>query len=128
MACRACGAGALCPAGQQGEGPAAWQPARLMRGFLVGLQGGGLVGQWVVAWWDCWSKALQTGQRVDGSPPALQCIVMWRSLSRAEGSGCQNFSSPWCFSSAKCVSSVSARILIPGAQSVCISVPVAILN
>jgi hypothetical protein len=58
----------------------------------------------------------------------FQCIVVWRSLLQARGSGCQSFSSPLCFTSAKGVSSISARSLIHGAHAVCICVPVAILD
>jgi hypothetical protein len=41
-----------------------------------------------------------------------QCIMMWRRLPWARGSGCQSFNSDfnsWCFTSAKCSSSISAR-------------------
>jgi hypothetical protein len=41
-----------------------------------------------------------------------QCNVAWRSFLWARGSGCQSFDSPWCFISAKCGSSISARFLI----------------
>jgi hypothetical protein len=58
----------------------------------------------------------------------FQCIMRWRSLPWSRGSVCQSFSSPWCFTSAKCVSSISARSLIAGAHTVCVCVPVAILD
>jgi hypothetical protein len=38
------------------------------------------------------------------------------------------FSSPWCFTSAKCISSISAKSVVHGARAVCNSVPVAILD
>jgi hypothetical protein len=57
-----------------------------------------------------------------------QCIMAWRSLPWARSSGCQSFNSPWCFTSAKHGSSVSARSQIHGVYTVCICVPVAILN
>jgi hypothetical protein len=57
-----------------------------------------------------------------------QCIVTWRSLSQARGSGCQCFIFPWCFISAKSDSSVSARSLIHRAHTACVCVPVAILD
>jgi hypothetical protein len=58
----------------------------------------------------------------------FQCIVMCRRLLWARGSGCQSFSSLWCFPPAKSVSSFSARSLIPGAHAVCVCVPVVILD
>jgi hypothetical protein len=58
----------------------------------------------------------------------FQCIMAWRSLPWARGSGCQSFSSPLCFTSAKHVSSISARSLIHGAHAVCVYVPVTILD
>jgi hypothetical protein len=57
-----------------------------------------------------------------------QCIVAWRSLSQARGSGCQSFNSPLCFNSDKCGSSISARSLYHGAHTVCICVPLNILS
>jgi hypothetical protein len=47
------------------------------------------------------------------------CNVMWRSFVWAGGLGCQFFASSWWFVSAKCDSSISARLLICGAHSVC---------
>jgi hypothetical protein len=38
-----------------------------------------------------------------------QCNTAWRSFVRARGSGCRSFDFSWCFISAKCGSSVSAR-------------------
>jgi hypothetical protein len=45
-----------------------------------------------------------------------QCTVAWRRLPQARGSGCQNFDSPWCFTSAEYGSSVLGRSLIHRAQ------------
>jgi hypothetical protein len=61
------------------------------------------------------------------APLFSQCFVAWRSLPQARGSECQSFNSPWCFTSAKCGSSVSVSSLIHRAYAVCIYVPVAIL-
>jgi hypothetical protein len=47
----------------------------------------------------------------------FQCIVAWRILPQDRGSGCQSFSSPCCFTSAKHVSRVSTRSLIPLSHS-----------
>jgi hypothetical protein len=57
-----------------------------------------------------------------------QCNVVWRSLLWARGLGGQCFNSLWCFTSAKHCSSVSARSLIYGAHTVCVCVPVTILD
>jgi hypothetical protein len=38
-----------------------------------------------------------------------ECNVAWRSFLWARGSGCWSFDSPWCFISAKCGSSITAR-------------------
>jgi hypothetical protein len=38
-----------------------------------------------------------------------QSNVVWRSIPWAKSSGCQGFDSPWCFTSAKCGFSISAR-------------------
>jgi hypothetical protein len=79
----------------------------------------------VVAWWA--SGLVDSGV---GMVVCLffQCIVVWRKLPRARGSGCQSFRSPFSFTSAKSVSSISARSLIHGAHAVCVCVPVAILD
>jgi hypothetical protein len=66
-----------------------------------------------------------------GSVGALllsQCNMAWRSIVWAGGSGCQSFDSSWCFFSAKCGSSVSAKFLIYGAHAVCFCPLVAILD
>jgi hypothetical protein len=117
-------------------------------GRLVGSQAGGLAGWQVVAWlfygveawWACvagaWRACGVGGEGLaglrDGSGMGaclfFQCIMAWRVLPWARGSGCWSFSSPWCFISAKCVSCISARSLIHGAHAVCIYVPVAILD
>jgi hypothetical protein len=57
-----------------------------------------------------------------------QCNVTWRRFVLAESSGCSSFDSSWCFISAKCGSSVSARFLIYGAQAVCFCTLVTILD
>jgi hypothetical protein len=56
------------------------------------------------------------------------CIVAWRRLPRARGSGCQSFNSPWCFTLTKHGSSFSARSLIHTAHAVYVCVPFAILG
>jgi hypothetical protein len=48
-----------------------------------------------------------------------QWNVEWRSFLQVSGSGCWSFDSPWCFISAKCSSSITARFLIHGAHTVC---------
>jgi hypothetical protein len=58
----------------------------------------------------------------------FQCTMVWRSLPRAMCSGCRCFSSPFCFTSAQCVSSVSARSLIHEVHAVCVCAPVTILD
>jgi hypothetical protein len=55
-----------------------------------------------------------------------QWNVVWRSLPQARVSRCWCFDSPWCFTSAKHVSRISARSLIHGAHTVCLCAPVAI--
>jgi hypothetical protein len=57
-----------------------------------------------------------------------QCNIVWRSFPRARGSECQKFDSPWCFISAKCGSSVSARFWSHGAHAVCFCTLVTILD
>jgi hypothetical protein len=57
-----------------------------------------------------------------------QCNVTWRSFPLARGSGCQSFDSPWCFISAKCGPSVTARFLILRAHTLCFCTLVAILD
>jgi hypothetical protein len=57
-----------------------------------------------------------------------QCNMVWRSFLRARGSGCQSFDSPWCFISAKCGSTISARFLIHRAHAVCFCPLVAIFD
>jgi hypothetical protein len=52
-----------------------------------------------------------------GSPPFSQCNVVWRSFLWARHSGCWSLDSPWCFISAKCASSVSARFWSHGAHA-----------
>jgi hypothetical protein len=79
-------------------------------------------------------KIVRPGELVDGGGVEVvthlffQCIVAWRSLPQVRGSECQSFSSSLCFTSAKCVSRVSARSLIHVAHAVCICVPVTVLN
>jgi hypothetical protein len=54
---------------------------------------------------------------VSGGAEALlfsHCNVAWRSFVWAGESGCQSFDSSWCFSSAMCGSSFSAKFLIYG--------------
>jgi hypothetical protein len=56
----------------------------------------------------------------------FQCVMAWRSLPHVRGSQYWSFRSPWCFTSAKHVSSISQ---VPDSQSShCVCVPVAILD
>jgi hypothetical protein len=58
---------------------------------------------------------------VSGSARALlfsQCNIAWRNFIWAGDLGYQSFDSSWCFFSAKCGSSISARFLIYGAHAV----------
>jgi hypothetical protein len=57
-----------------------------------------------------------------------QCNMMWRLFLWARDTGCQSFDSPWCFITAKCGSSISARFLSHGAHAVCLCALVAILD
>jgi hypothetical protein len=57
-----------------------------------------------------------------------QCNVVWRSFVWAEGSGCQSFDSSLWFSSDKCGSSISAKLLIYGADIVFFCLLVTILD
>jgi hypothetical protein len=78
------------------------------------------------------SDVSQAGvEPVSGSAGTLLfswCNVVWRSFIWARGSGCQSFDSSWCFIATKCGSSISARFLIYGAQTVCFCTLVAILD
>jgi hypothetical protein len=68
---------------------------------------------------------------VYGSGTALlfsQCNVVWRSFLQARGSGYRSLDPPWCFISAKCGSSISARFLIQRAHTVCFCTLVTILD
>jgi phosphatidylserine synthase len=56
----------------------------------------------------------------------FQCILLWRKLPPAKGSGCQSFSSLLCFTSAKCVSIISVRSLIHRTHAVCVCVCVCV--
>jgi hypothetical protein len=67
-------------------------------------------GQWPAAVWG-WQPTC-----------SLKCIMAWRRFPQARGSECQSFNSPWCFTSAKCGSSISARSLIHAPHAVCICV------
>jgi hypothetical protein len=75
----------------------------------------GLEGPWMVVGW-----------RMVATHLLFQCIMAWRRLPWARGSGCWSFSSSWCFTLAKCVSSISATSLIHRVHAVCVCVPVAI--
>jgi hypothetical protein len=88
-----------------------WCASGPVGGGLSGLWGGSLV-----------------GQQVDSSLPGPSVYGDVEKPSMGRGSGCRSFSFPWCFTSAKCVSSVSARSLIPRAHAVCVCVPVTILD
>jgi hypothetical protein len=87
-------------------------------------------------WWlvlTCWSAECLPSRfgAVSGGTTALlfsQCNLAWRSFPQARGSGCWNFDSPCCFISAKCGSSVSARLWSFGAHAVCFCTLVAILD
>jgi hypothetical protein len=57
-----------------------------------------------------------------------QCSMAWRSFVWAGGSGCQSFDSSWCFFSAKCGSSISAKFLIYRVHAICFCTLVAILD
>jgi hypothetical protein len=57
-----------------------------------------------------------------------QCNVVGWSFLWDRSSGCQSFDSPWCFISAKCSSSVSARFWSHGAHTVCFCALVTILD
>jgi hypothetical protein len=57
-----------------------------------------------------------------------QCNMAWRSFLQAEGSQCWSFDSSWCFFSAKCGSSISAKFLIYRAHTVCFCPLVTILD
>jgi hypothetical protein len=56
------------------------------------------------------------------------CNMVWRSFVHARGPGYKSFDSSWCFISATCHSSISARFLIYRAHAVCFCVLVAILD
>jgi hypothetical protein len=56
-----------------------------------------------------------------------QCIMAWRSLPWARGSGCQSFSSPWSLPQPS-VSPASHTSLIHVVHTVCVCVVVAILD
>jgi hypothetical protein len=56
------------------------------------------------------------------------CNVVWRSFVWARGSGCWSFDSFWCFISAKCGSSISARFFTYRAHAVCFCTLVTILD
>jgi hypothetical protein len=110
---------------------AAWQRS-------CGSEGWGFGRMW--SWWG-WEVGLRIGD-----PMACRAVAPWaygvglgmlhllvfqyimarRSLPRARGSECWCFSSPLCFTSAKGVSSLSAKSLVHRAQEVCSCVPVAI--
>jgi hypothetical protein len=87
-----------------------WSPP--VSGWWVG---GILVGRWVVAWWGGSLAGLRASRWAGNGLPVLS--VTWRRRPWARSSGCHSFRSLWCFTSAKCVSSVSARSQIPGAHS-----------
>jgi hypothetical protein len=59
--------------------------------------------------------------------PLFQCNVAW-SFVQAGGLGRRSFDSSWCFFSATCGSSFSARFLFYGAHAVCFCTLVTILN
>jgi hypothetical protein len=68
-------------------------------------------------------------QQLAAQEPSWFLSLMWQGFNvRASGSRCQCFASPWWFFSAKCGSSVSARVLIYGSHSVCFLPLVTILD
>jgi hypothetical protein len=117
------------PMGQKHSRPAKWRP-----GCSAGQRPSGPAGQrpgWPVpcpgrpVGWRLGGSAWQrTCGPADGGGVGVathllsQCVVAWRSLPQARGSGFPTFSSPLCFISAKCVFCISARSLIHGAHAV----------
>jgi hypothetical protein len=57
-----------------------------------------------------------------------QCNMEWRSFPLERVQWCWSFDSPWCFISAKCGFSVSARFLNHRAHAVCFCILVIILD
>jgi hypothetical protein len=53
------------------------------------------------------------------------CNMFWGCLPLARDSGCERFDSDWCFTSAKCGSSISAGF---GVQAICFCIIVTILD
>jgi hypothetical protein len=111
-----CWGGSVCPGGYAG----------LSQGWLgeycvtLGVHPSGLLNVSQVG--------LDQGLVASGTLLFSQCNVAWRSFLWARGSVCRSFDSSWCFISAKCGSSISARFLIHGAHSVCFCTLVAILE
>jgi hypothetical protein len=54
--------------------------------------------------------------------------MAWRNFVLTRNSGCWSFDSSWCFISAKCGCSISARLLIYGAHAICFCILVTILD
>jgi hypothetical protein len=90
------------------------RPGRPVSSSLAVLQDGGLVA--------LWGRGPTEGSSMEAHF-FFQWIMTWRSFPWAGDSGCQSFRSPWCFTSAKCVSCLSARSLTHGAHVVCVCVP-----
>jgi hypothetical protein len=104
-------------------------------GGLIGLWGCGLVVQQALGVLHlggpvgCWpSRPTDSSGVAVAACLFFQCIVAWRRLPQARGPGYQSFSSPLCFTSAKHVSSISARSLIHRAHTVYICVPFTIFG
>jgi hypothetical protein len=87
--------------------------------YIPGVAVGILCAAYLLICWSespkqVWSLCLQCGSLLSS-----QCRMAWRSFVWAGGSGCQSFASSWCFFSARCGSSISARFLIYRAHAVC---------
>jgi hypothetical protein len=101
------------------------------RGWCSGMPQGGLVVASILAcragaWW----VSRLAGSKGVGMAACWfsQCIMAWRRLPRARGSGWWSFSFSLCFTSPMYVSSVSARSLIHRVHVVCICISVTILD
>jgi hypothetical protein len=123
------------PRGKQPGGVWFWQSHMELRpggAWVVGslVEHGSCGPTWSWAW--CGSRS--------GEPSGLEqwlcrpmgwglgCSFSRRWCGESRGSECQSFGSPLCFTSAECVSSVSARSLIHGAHAVCNCIPVTIFE
>jgi hypothetical protein len=111
----------------RGRGPGGvWicHGARALHGLRCRDPGGGGGGAWIqcgavtqcsqgaesLAEWSSSSAGLQGGDFAGRL--FFYWILAWRSLPRSKGSECRIFGSLWCFTSAKCVSSISTGSLV----------------